>query len=222
MIAATGIGRPLLVDWSYGAAQAVRYAAEHPGEVAGIVLVDGAFPIAMLSEAEKDQARQTFRRMAPLMRVASLFGLSPRMPAAQAAEINIELNELVGGLGPDYERIECPVAFIIGSTAHTGATDEQVRRMRACITPFLKRQANISLFATLPSSQPRSRPRTPTPSWRLSTTSPGRHRSAPSSSPEDFAGTDRIRTCPRRHDRVPHPATPAKIGSHDVAAAARQ
>jgi hypothetical protein len=43
-------------------------------------------------------------------------------------------------------------AAIIGSKPHTGATDEQVRRMRASITPLIKRQANISLYAALPSS----------------------------------------------------------------------
>jgi pimeloyl-ACP methyl ester carboxylesterase len=46
VIDATGIERPILVGWSHGATIAVRYAAQHPGRVGGLVLIDGAYPIA--------------------------------------------------------------------------------------------------------------------------------------------------------------------------------
>src|SRR5436190_15678177 len=48
VIDATGIERPILVGWSHGATIAVRYAAQHPGRVGGLVLIDDAYPIAML------------------------------------------------------------------------------------------------------------------------------------------------------------------------------
>src|SRR3954471_5997966 len=41
VIAPTGIGRPILVGWSHGATVAVRYAAQHPEQVGGMVLIDG-------------------------------------------------------------------------------------------------------------------------------------------------------------------------------------
>src|SRR3954451_3273969 len=47
VIDATDLERPILVGWSYGATIAVRYAARHPRRVGGLVLIDGAFPIAM-------------------------------------------------------------------------------------------------------------------------------------------------------------------------------
>src|SRR6185503_6908542 len=51
VIDATGIERPILVGWSYGATIAVRYAAQHAEQVNGLVLVDGAYPITMFDEA---------------------------------------------------------------------------------------------------------------------------------------------------------------------------
>ena len=44
VIGAAGLSRPILVGWSHGATLAVRYAAQHPERVGGLVLVDGAQP----------------------------------------------------------------------------------------------------------------------------------------------------------------------------------
>jgi pimeloyl-ACP methyl ester carboxylesterase len=57
VIDATGIECPILVGWSYGATIAVRYAAQHLGPVRGLVLIDGAYPIAMFDEAGKQKVR---------------------------------------------------------------------------------------------------------------------------------------------------------------------
>src|SRR3954451_897905 len=62
-IDATGIERPIVVGWSHGATIAVRYAAEHPERVGGLVLIDGAYPIAMFDEPGKEKVRAQFRRL---------------------------------------------------------------------------------------------------------------------------------------------------------------
>jgi pimeloyl-ACP methyl ester carboxylesterase len=152
IIKATGVERPILVGWSYGAATSVRYAAEHPDQVAGIVVVDGAYPVVMLTEQDKARVRKTFKRLAPLMWVLARLGRSARMSAAEAAETNIELNEVCGTLGPDYDRLQCPVAFLAATKAHIGSTQEQVDRMRASLTPLIEQHPNIRLAATVPSS----------------------------------------------------------------------
>jgi pimeloyl-ACP methyl ester carboxylesterase len=44
VIEATGFERPILIGWSHGATIAVRYAAHHPEQVGGLLLIDGASP----------------------------------------------------------------------------------------------------------------------------------------------------------------------------------
>ncbi len=62
-LAALGIERPLLAGHSWGAHVALQYAADRPGEVAGLALVDGALRgVAEWAGATRSEAR---RRMAP-------------------------------------------------------------------------------------------------------------------------------------------------------------
>jgi pimeloyl-ACP methyl ester carboxylesterase len=43
VLAARGVGRPLLVGWSYGAYVAAHWASRNPGRTVGAVLVDGGY-----------------------------------------------------------------------------------------------------------------------------------------------------------------------------------
>ena len=122
VIDATGIERPVLVGWSYGATIAVRYAAQHPGRVSGLVLVDGAYPIAMFDEAGKQKVRTQFRRLGWIMRIMAALGRSARMSPAESADVVIEMDAVNGELGPDFAALECPTVFVVGTGAHSGAT----------------------------------------------------------------------------------------------------
>jgi pimeloyl-ACP methyl ester carboxylesterase len=150
-----GLCRPILVGWSSGAAVAVRYAAEHPGEVAGLVLVDGGFPVSLLSEEDKRRARRSFRRVGPAMRVLAALGRSAKMAPDEAADLVFELDELAGTLDADYDSIEVPIDFVVGSKRHAGSTAEQCQAMRASLEPLVNRRANVSLFSTVPASHTR-------------------------------------------------------------------
>ncbi len=59
VIEATGIERPILVGWSYGATIAVGYAAHRSAQLGGLVLIDGAYPIAVLDEAGKEKSARS-------------------------------------------------------------------------------------------------------------------------------------------------------------------
>jgi hypothetical protein len=99
--------------------------------------------------------------MGPLMRVAAAFGLSARMSAAQAAESNIELLDVLSKMAADYEHIRCPVMFVVGMGKHMGAREEEVRKMRAGIDPIVESRPNVTVFATVTASHTQVLPKHP-------------------------------------------------------------
>jgi pimeloyl-ACP methyl ester carboxylesterase len=150
VIDATGIERPILVGWSHGATIAVRYAAQHPARVGGLVLVDGAYPISMFEETGKERVRTQFRRLGWVMRIMAALGRSARMSPAEAADVVIEMDAVNGALGPDFAALECPTVFVIGSGAHPGATEDEMRTVRAAVTDAEESNERVSAFATTP------------------------------------------------------------------------
>jgi pimeloyl-ACP methyl ester carboxylesterase len=147
---ATGIECPILVGWSYGATIAVRYAAQHVGRVAGLVLVDGAYPIAMFDEAGKQKVRTQFRRLAWMMRVLAALGRSARMSPAESAEVVIEMDAVNGELESDFAALECPTVFVVGTGGHSGATEDEMRTVRAAVTDAEASNERVTVFATTP------------------------------------------------------------------------
>jgi pimeloyl-ACP methyl ester carboxylesterase len=150
IIAATRVERPVLVGWSYGATIAVRYAAEHPGEIRGLVLIDGAYPIAMFDEAGKEKTRAQFRRLGWIMRILAVFGRSARMSPSQSADVVIEMDAVNGALGPAFAGLECPTVFVVGTGGHSGATDEEMRTVRAAVSDAVASNPLVTVFATVP------------------------------------------------------------------------
>jgi pimeloyl-ACP methyl ester carboxylesterase len=150
VIDATGVERPILVGWSQGATIAVRYAARHPDQVGGLVLVDGAYPIAMFDEAGKKKVRGQFRRLGWIMRALAALGRSARMSPAESADVVIEMDAVNGELGPEFAALECPTVFVVGTGAHPGATEAEMRTVRAAVTSAENNNKRVSVFATTP------------------------------------------------------------------------
>jgi pimeloyl-ACP methyl ester carboxylesterase len=150
VIDATGIERPILVGWSHGATIAVRYAAQHSGRVGGLVLIDGAYPIAVLDEAGKQKVRTQFRRLGWVMRILAALGRSARMSPAESADVVIEMDAVNGELGPDFAALDCPTVFVVGSGAHPGATEDEMRTVRAAVGDAEESNERVSVFATTP------------------------------------------------------------------------
>jgi pimeloyl-ACP methyl ester carboxylesterase len=138
------------VGWSYGATIAVRYAAQHPGEIGGLVLVDGAYPIAMFDEAGKEKVRAQFRRLGWIMRILALIGRSARMSPAESADVVIEMDAVNGELGADFSALTCRAAFVVGTGAHSGATEQEMRTVRAAVATAEASSPRVAVFATVP------------------------------------------------------------------------
>jgi pimeloyl-ACP methyl ester carboxylesterase len=150
VIDATDIDHPILVGWSHGATIAVRYAAHHAGRVGGLVLIDGAYPIAMLDEAGKQKVRTQFRRLGWMMRILAALGRSARMSPAESADVVIEMDAVNGELAPDFAALECPTVFVVGTGAHSGASEDEMRTVRGAAAVAQETNERVSLFATTP------------------------------------------------------------------------
>ncbi|HEY7009116.1 MAG TPA: alpha/beta hydrolase [Jatrophihabitantaceae bacterium] len=144
VLAAGGVNRPvILVGWSYGAALAVQWAGRYPDRVLGLVSVDGAYPYDYTDEASLDNIRRQFRRLRWAMPLLRPLGLAARMSAAEQAEINIELLQVVAKLGPALESLTVPARFMIASGGSLGGGKEQMERMRATLGPVLARNPQL-------------------------------------------------------------------------------
>lgn len=121
---------PVLVGHSLGADLAVHYAAEHPGTVAGLVLIDGANPLPepFLSETEIPQframAEQLRHALEPVLGTERQILLTP----GDFIDVNLEIDAIRSSILDQYLQIECPI-HVIASTAMAGSdSDERTRR----------------------------------------------------------------------------------------------
>jgi pimeloyl-ACP methyl ester carboxylesterase len=149
---ATGMDRPLLVGWSYGAALAVHWAERNPDRVGGVVSVDGAMPYGLTGEAGRERIRKLFRRMRLLLPLARRLGLAARMTADQHAEVNIEINEINAAIAPVLDRVTCPVRYVLATGANLGGGQEEMEQVRASLDPVLARNPNIRVSAKVASN----------------------------------------------------------------------
>ncbi|KAB8194296.1 alpha/beta fold hydrolase [Nonomuraea phyllanthi] len=152
VIEATGVERPLLVGWSYGAALAVHWADRNPDRIAGVVSVDGAVPWGLTGEENRERIRRAFRNMRLGLPLARPFGLAASMSAAQHAQVNIEINEVCAALEPVLDRLSCPVRYILASGANLGGGAEEMEQMRASLDPVLHRNPNLRVSTKVESN----------------------------------------------------------------------
>ena len=152
VLEATGVDRPLLVGWSYGATLAVHWAERNPDRVGGVVSVEGAMPYGLTGEEGRERIRKLFRRMRLLLPLARPLGLAARMSADQHAEVNIEINEITAAIAPVLDRVTCPVRYVLATGANLGGGQEEMEQVRASLDPVLARNSNIRVSAKVASN----------------------------------------------------------------------
>jgi pimeloyl-ACP methyl ester carboxylesterase len=154
VLAARGVGRALLVGWSYGAVVAAHWASRHPDRTLGAVLVDGAYPYDWLDEAMERRIRKLFRRMGWFLPLLRPTGLTPRMTAGQQADSNIELGVLSreSELGPVLDNITAPVRYVVASGTSFGSRGDEQERIRTSLDAVTARNPNIKVSAKVASN----------------------------------------------------------------------
>lgn len=126
-------GKPILVGWSFGADLAITYAARHPGAVAGVVVVDGAVPIA--ATLTEDEAKMRKAINSPAMKLSmALMRLTPYRYAITGdtfADLVMDLNTRRQSLLDVYATLDCPVTLLIAlkSLGVSGAHAERGNRI---------------------------------------------------------------------------------------------
>ncbi|MFJ9343588.1 alpha/beta fold hydrolase [Streptomyces sp. NPDC101733] len=152
VLAATGVERPLLVGWSYGAAIAAHWADRNPGRVQGVVCVDGAIPYGLTGEEGRERIRRLFHRMRFLLPLARPLGMAARMSAGSHAEVNIEANEINAAIEPVLDRVRYPLRYVLATGASLGGGQEEMEEMRASLDPVLARNPNVKVSAKVASN----------------------------------------------------------------------
>ncbi|MFI9325788.1 alpha/beta fold hydrolase [Kitasatospora aureofaciens] len=152
VLTARRVERPLLVGWSYGALLGVQWAARYPGRVAGVVGVDGPYPVGWTDEADLEKVRRLFRKFRWALPMARLIGNAARMSAEQHAEINIEAHKLHAALEPVLDSVTVPVRYVVASGEAFGSSGTLQQDMRAALDPVLARNPNLMISAKVASN----------------------------------------------------------------------
>lgn len=152
VVSAAKLKHPILVGWSHGATLALRFAATHPGTIAGIVLIDGAFPIRVFHEKAQQRIRRQYRLLKAPMAALGALGIMSKLAHDQAAELVVELDEIDAGLIPDYQVLDCPALLIIGSGAHPGSPSKEMLLMRSAASIACEANPLVRVHATVKSN----------------------------------------------------------------------
>jgi pimeloyl-ACP methyl ester carboxylesterase len=152
VLKARGVDRPRLVGWSYGALLGVYWAARNPGRVAGVVGVDGPYPVGWTDEASHERIRRLFHRLRWAMPLARLIGNAARMSAEQHADIAIEAHKIHAALEPVLDSLTVPVRYVVASGEALGSKNDEQEQMRTTINPVLARNPNLEISAKVASN----------------------------------------------------------------------
>lgn len=107
--------RPILVGWSLGADLAVRYAAAHPGRVAGLFLIDGAVPVNLVTDPDDVRRRLNTPAVWISPWLMYLVGMGYRLTPSELATLTIDVNARREQLLSAYNQLDCPVELVLAT-----------------------------------------------------------------------------------------------------------
>jgi pimeloyl-ACP methyl ester carboxylesterase len=130
IMAAVGSEKPIVVGWSLGADLAVSYAASHPGAVGGLVIIDGAVPVADKLVEDEPGMRRLLNSF-PMKLSMFILGLTSwryRLSGDDIADIVVDVDTHRQHLPNLYAKVDCPVVMVLATKSAGENTTEHARR----------------------------------------------------------------------------------------------
>ncbi|MEV5897981.1 alpha/beta fold hydrolase [Nonomuraea fuscirosea] len=141
---------PVLVGYSLGADLAVHYASEHPGTIAGLVLIDGANPVPepFVTEAVLPEFRAMWEEQAVRQEAERGTERQVLLTAPQLADLNVEIDVIRSGILDRYRKIDRPISMIMSTSMAGDDAGGPARRFnrnwRAGVERLVREQPHIT------------------------------------------------------------------------------
>ncbi|MEU6430360.1 alpha/beta hydrolase [Microbispora sp. NPDC046973] len=109
---------PVLVGYSLGADLAVHYASEHPGTVAGLVLIDGANPVPepFITEAVLPEFRAMWEDLAARQEAVRGTARQVVLTPQEILDLNLEIDAVRADILGRYRKIDRPISMIMSAS----------------------------------------------------------------------------------------------------------
>ncbi|MFC9971186.1 alpha/beta fold hydrolase [Spirillospora sp. NPDC127200] len=141
---------PVLAGYSLGADLAVHYASEHPGAVAGLVLIDGANPVPepFITDALLPQFRAMWEDMAAQQEAERGTARQVLLTAQEILDLNVEIDAVRSGILDRYREIDRPISMIMSASMAGDGGDGHAPRLnrnwRAGVGRLVREQPRIA------------------------------------------------------------------------------
>ncbi|GGQ28815.1 pimeloyl-ACP methyl ester carboxylesterase [Actinomadura coerulea] len=141
---------PVLVGYSLGADLAVHFAAEHPGAVAELVLIDGANPVPepFVTEALLPELRAMWEEMAARQEAERGTARQVLLTAQDVLDLNVEVDAVRSRILDRYRRIDRPLSMIMSSSmaGESGEGQRLNRNWRAGIERLVRERPRTAAY----------------------------------------------------------------------------
>ncbi|MBI1361748.1 MAG: alpha/beta fold hydrolase [Alphaproteobacteria bacterium] len=127
---AVGGGQPIVVGWSLGADLALAYAAARPGALGGLVIVDGAVPLADRLVEDEAGMRRLLNSvsMKVSMFLLRLTAWRYSLSGDAIADITMDVDARRQNMLGLYSQLDCPATMVLATRSAGPNTTAHARR----------------------------------------------------------------------------------------------
>ncbi|MFB4315860.1 alpha/beta fold hydrolase [Actinomadura sp. 21ATH] len=122
---------PVLAGYSLGADLAVHFASEHPGAVAGLVLIDGANPVPepFITEALLPEFRAMWDDMVKRQEARRGTPRQVLLTSQEILDLNVEIDAVRSGILGRYGKVDRPISMIMSTSMAGDGGDGHAPRL---------------------------------------------------------------------------------------------